>query len=265
MTVIGTELTDKSWVGDIYGGPTLHDEDRLQYPEHGDPAGLVKQIMAMKALDGYVVLVDGAFDVPHPSHEGYLRHVRALAGAAFLLAKNQAISIDNVRRVIADETITIVTTVDADSKIAWKKSNNPTKGGVPRPIYPWIARAERILGYTFQTQTGTHRPVIDIATVEGDSNHTDTPFESSLHLAEHLKDQGVLDGLVIYGEHKETESEAISRGLEPIVIPDSADGQMYGINPQTESDWGSSAIINRAQGGSVINPITRPTHLSSFK
>lgn len=265
MGIIGTELTDKIWVNEIYGGPSIQDEDRLQYPKDGDPTELIKQILAVKAMDGYAVLVDGALDVPHTAHEGYLRHVRALAGAAFLLHHDQPVTNENVRTVIADNRVTIITTVDADNKVASKKGGNAAKGGVARPIYPWIARAERVAGYTFQVSNGLYRPVVDIVTVEGDSQHEGTPFESSLHLAEHLRDENVLDGIVIYGEHIETENEARERGLEPIVIPDSAEGQTYGLNPQTNQEWGSSAIIRRAQGEEVKNPITRPTHLSSYR
>lgn len=252
----------KTWVEGVYGDVTIQDRNRLQYPQDGDPTRLVEQILATKAMEGYVVLVDGAFDVPHICHEGYLRHVRALAGAAYILRNHAEVTSEATKEVIADSRVTVVTTVDADCKIAHKKGGRAAKGGVPRPIYPWIARAERILGYTFAvTDDGLHRPVVDIATVEGDTAHEGTPFESSLHLAEYLREQNILDGIVIYGEHAETEREAYERGLDPIVIPENVS---YGTNPQTDTTWSSSALIRRAQGESVMHPVTHPTDLPSF-
>lgn len=246
---------DKQRVMDLYGGQ-LNRLERIHYPESGNEDVLLRELLARKALGGHVVLVDGAFDVPHPSHEWYLRHCRALAAESSLEQQGIEATDDNLRYTIASEETVLIVTVDSDAKIAAKKGNNPLKGGSPRPIYPWVARANRIAGHAFPTYNGAYRPLVDFVTVEGDLDHTDTPFESSLTLAQHLTEQGALDRLVVYGEHEATITEAVSRGISPIVIPDT---HTYELNPQTRRPWSSSDIIRRAQGTlAVEQQITRP-------
>lgn len=246
---------DKQRVMDLYGG-RLNGVERIHYPERGTEETLLQELLARKALGAHVVLVDGAFDVPHPSHEWYLRHCRALAAESNLLHRGIETTDDNLRYSIASSDTVLVVTVDSDAKIAAKKGNNPLKGNSPRPIYPWVARANRIAGHTFAVGDGLYRPVVDLVTVEGDSDHTGTPFESSLTLAQHLTEQGALDRLVVYGEHESTIEEALDRGVTPIVIPDT---HTYELNPQTEEPWSSSDIIRRAQGTlAVRRHVTRP-------
>jgi hypothetical protein len=247
--------SDKHRVMDLYGG-RLNDAERVHYPDSGNEDILLRNLLTKKALGGHSVLVDGAFDVPHPSHEWYLRHCRALAAESSLLEKGVEPTDDNLRLSITNNDAILIVTVDADVKIASKKGSNPLKGNSPRPIYPWVARANRIAGYTFSGNNGTYRPVVDYVTVEGDLDHVDTPFESSLTLAQHLNEQGALDRLVVYGEHEAAIEEAISRGINPIVIPDTHD---YEVNPQTEKSWRSSDIILRAQGKLAVSQhVTRP-------
>lgn len=232
-------------------GETLHG-DRLLYPH-----GSVRDVndMVIRAFEGInrrkdrVVLVDGAFDVPQPNHEWYLRHCKLLAAEAI-----SRYSARGSREILANNDVALAVTVDADEKIALKKSNKPAKGGVQRPIYPWDARANRVAGYAYDIDEKVHY-VADIVTPEGDSIHQGTLLESSLHLAHGLHKRGLVDDLVVYSEHQETIREARRIGVNPLVISEDI---LYELNPQTNKDWSSSGIIGRAQGGGVAHPITRP-------
>lgn len=235
---------------DIFGGE-LHG-DRLLYPQGS--ARYVDELVIRSFKKLYrekdrVALVDGAFDVPHPNHEWYLRHCKLLAAEAIGRTSGQ-----DVGDIIARNKAALAVTVDADDKIARKKSNNPSKGGVQRPIYPWEARASRVAGYAYSVDDQVSF-VADLVTPEGDSDHQGTLLESSLHLAYGLSKRGLLDDFIIYGEHSETVREARNMGVRPIVISEDI---VYEVNPQTGKDWSSSGIIGRAQGGGVANPITRP-------
>lgn len=253
-------MTSPQWVQDVYGQYGIQDLSRLQYPSEGSPIDLEDAIIDRRESDnGFVVLADGAFDVPHPAHERFLRHVRVLAGAALLAEHSYNFGPSEVRRVIGGNAVTLVATVDADSKVAYKKGGKLEKGGSQRPVYPWIARAERVLGYTFDTGQNHFRPVVDIATVEGDERHQGTPFESSMSLAGHLHRSGLLDTVVLSEEHTLMIEEAKDEGLDPIVIPISS--RSGPINPQTGDSWSSSGVIGRIKGQPVQNPITRPEHL----
>lgn len=232
-------------------GQGLHRPERLLYPRNEDVDDLVVgAFRSLREKRKAVCLVDGAFDVPHPAHEHYLRHCKAL-GAAALLGTGDP---DKVQGALNRDDIALVVTVDADEKIALKKSGKRAKGGVERPIYPWSARADRVAGYAYELG-GVVRYVANLVTVEGDEIHKGTLLESSLTLARGMKDEGLLDYLVVYGEHGATVEEARDMGLDPIVISDSV---FYGNNPQTGEPWSSSSIIARAQGAQVVNSVTRP-------
>ena len=237
---------------DVFGR-TLNNRDRLLYPaEEVDVDTLVISVFrSLRERSRRIVLVDGAFDVPHPSHEWYLRYCKLLGAQAMNPGAGRA----ELQESLSDGSVSLAVTVDADEKIANKKSGKSEKGGVQRPIYPWTARADRIAGYSYEIY-GRISHTADLVTVEGDLQHKGTLLESSLHLACGLGREGLLDNLVVYGEHKETIGDARRMGVEPIIIPDGFTD--FEINPQTERPWSSSAIIRRAQGGLVKNPATRP-------
>lgn len=235
---------------EVYG-ETLHQRGRVLYPLGGDIDRVVLDAFrSLKQRNRKTGLVDGAFDVPHPSHEWYLRHCKALGAAACLGTVDAGL----VRGALVRGEVSLAVTVDADAKIAMKKSGKAEKGGVARPIYPWTARAERIASYVHKLGD-TVQYTADLVTVEGDPLHRGTLLESSLSLAKGLQEEGLLDYFVIYGEHGATVEEARAIGLHPLII---SDGVSYGVNPQTGDTWSSSALIARAQGGAVPFPITRP-------
>lgn len=239
-------LVTKSAVFDVYGGD-LVEADRMIYPHSTEDFTLLGdtiQQMRAKAAETAIVLVDGAFDVPHPNHDWYLRHCRLL-GAQLLLDK-LGVPADtySLRDAVASSAVSLVVTVDADARISGKKGGLANKGGVQRPIYPWALRAERVAGLTFQMDDQL-RYVADLVTVEGDPDHVGTPLESSLALARFMNRCGLLDGLVVYGEHQETIVSSFSSGLHTLVI---ANQENYAVNPVDDRPWSSSGIIRRAQG-----------------
>lgn len=241
---------DTGLLYEVYGSD-LQGANRLLYPIEKDVDEVVlSSFQQLKKRGGAVGLVDGAFDVPHPAHEWYLRHCKLLGAAACL----NTVDASAIRRALRDGEVSLAVTVDADAKIAQKKSGKAEKGGVDRPIYPWVARAGRVAGYAYAVDNEVCY-VADMVTVEGDPAHKGTLLESSLRLAKGVREEGLLDYFVIYGEHGDTVDEARDMGLKPIVIGDDV---MYERNPQTSGPWKSSAIIGRAQGGSVPHPITRP-------
>lgn len=239
-------LVDKSVVFDIYG-PDLVDDSRLAYPrtdEDFDLLGEKIQDLRLRAPETAIVLVDGAFDVPHPNHDWYLRHCRLLGAKVLLDRLGVPLDEYSLKDVVASDAVSLVVTVDADAKIQAKKGGRADKGGISRPVYPWQLRAERIAGLTFTMDNRPHH-VADLVTVEGDPAHVGTPLESSLTLARFMGRCGLLDGLVVYGEHKETVLEAMKTGVDTLVIPHHTD---YSFNPADGQPWSSSGIIRRAQG-----------------
>ena len=235
---------DLRQVFEVYG-ETLHSESRVLYP---DPSGGEKEIyetlfeaIACDKLNGaYTALVDGAFDVPHDNHEWYLRHCRLLAAKQMLKESDTLPTTDALRSAIASPNLRLIVTVDADAKVAAKKGGKAEKGGIPRPVYPWESRAHRLAGYHFSDASGINRHTIDYVTVEGDPGHIDTPLESSLTLGQTLAKNGLLDAMIVYGEHDATIQEAIERGLQPLVIPDNF---TYAVDPRTQKEYKSSSII----------------------
>lgn len=260
-----SEITQKSVV-ELFGGG-LHDKNRLLYPNATDESVESRVITRFRGLRelGNIALVDGAFDVPHNNHEWYLRHCKLIGIFAALQAQygDNLQYTDVAMRLQSEPTLakaaSLAVTVDADSKVAAKKSGLEHKGGVRRPIYPWNARADRLAGYHFEL-AGTLHQTVDLVTVEGDPIHRGTPLESSLTLAHFLKQHGLLDTFIVYGEHSSTVDEATELGLQPVVIDDSSVAS-YETNPQTGKNWSSSSIISRAQGKPVATPITRPEGL----
>lgn len=250
LLVHGETVGDnKEEIFEVYGS-SLYEPERIMYPDALSTGKLIERIAEFKAGGAHIVLVDGAFDVPHPNHEWYLRHCRLLAAQQMLLARGDKLTINHVREAIESDLVKLIVTVDADTRISRLKGGNATKGGVNRPIYPWSARAGRLAGYTFRGQSGAYQPVVDLVTVEGDDEHVGTPLEDSLILAECLARDGLLDNLVVFGEHLATIERAKAMLITPIIVPVDL---IYEVNPQTNEKWKSSSIIARAQGKAALD------------
>lgn len=234
---------NESLLKEVYGDELVSPE-KLYYPD-SDTSDLLDRFSTIVPQDtDTLVLVDGAFDVPHPAHEWYLRHCR-LIGAGITLDKLELDHTkENLQMVLASRMVALAVTVDADYKVNAKKGFSNSKGGVERPIFPWKARAQRLAGMSFNTHGQLH-PTVDLVTVEGDPQHKNTPLEDSLTLARHLHESNLLSSLVVYSEHTATFETACDIGLDTKVISEDIS---YELNPFTGKPWSSSDIIRRAQG-----------------
>lgn len=236
----------------------LHPEENFLYPGGTSINDTVEAYFSrVKANGRSTTLVDGAFDVPHPNHEAYLRHCRLLGAQMAVRALGATVTREKLSETVASDLIHMTVTVDADEKLFKKKSGRAEKGGVQRPIYPWTARADRVAGYCFELTGQPLKRTVDLVTVEGDSSHHGTALESSLTLARFLSERKLLDTFIIFGEHDATVRVAEEMDLAPVVIDSN---ETYFVNPQTQESYSSSAIINRAQGGRVDCPITKPSY-----
>ena len=129
-----SEITQKSVV-ELFGGG-LHDKNRLLYPNGTDESVESRVITRFRGLRelGNIALVDGAFDVPHNNHEWYLRHCKLIGVfAAFKARYGETLQFgDMVSHLPEDPSIlnlaSLAVTVDADDKIAHKKSGLSHKG-----------------------------------------------------------------------------------------------------------------------------------------
>lgn len=240
------ESVERLDVFNIYGN-TLRPNDQVVYPNPEDVEELIGAIARKKEEGAHVALVDGAFDVPHPNHEWYLRHCRLLAAREYMARHDMPRDVRTTRAVLGGDAIFLAVTVDADEKVAALKGGVPAKGGAPRPIYPWRSRAERVAGYSFPShdQRGHLRPTVDLVTVEGDPEHANTPLASAVMLASTLRSSGLLDTYLMFGEHEGTIERVKKIGIDPSVI---SQGIAYERNPMTGENWSSSDIIRRAQG-----------------
>lgn len=234
--------------------------ERISYPLFEVDETITDRFKKLREDGGETItLVGGGYDITHPSHEWYRSHCR-LVGALGHLAKKgvdlEDLCIGTDRRVaeaLESPAVKLAVTVDADERISGEKSGKTEKGGVKRPIYPWEYRARRVANQMFRTASGSYRPVVDLVTVVGDSVHEGTVLDTTVDLAYHLKEQDLLDHFVVYGEAENTVSRAEALGLDPVVI-----FLAYEMNPQTGKPWSSSALVRRAQGEEVENPVTRP-------
>jgi len=189
-------------VVDIYGGK-LVEASRLAYPQAPEEvAKFLHALNVCRKSEAYVGFVDGAYDVPTENHIWSLRDCRhRLAEQYFGDAYRNADDITKIKYMASDKIVLIVT-VDADARVAFKKSYKPDKGNVARPIYDWQQRANRVGGFMIPDGAGKYRPVADLVTVEGDPKHAGTFLESHLKLGIHLADEDILGAWLLYPWHE---------------------------------------------------------------
>jgi hypothetical protein len=235
----------------LYNG-VLVEEERILYPHSSEDARasqdeLVDRLASIARRGGHIAIVDGAFDVPHDNHTWYLREARRLAAARHFGDTFTAVSPAAQRAMAASSELTLIVTLDADAKIAFRKGFQPTKGNVARPVYTWEARANRIGGLMIPNGYGAYQPILDLVTVEGDPRHQGTMFESHLDFGRTLVEQDLLGTWILFDEHKDTVATAHthvgSRGDIISVVPQ--DQARFAVDPSTGQHWSSSSIIQR--------------------
>ncbi len=174
-----------------------------------------------------VGMVDGAFDVGHSNHDTYLKHCKLVTIEHQLIEGGYEPTIEELKLIVQNDfqslgsRAMLALTLDSDERINYKKSGKAEKGGVQRPIYPWEARAERILNQNYQ---GVN--IVDLVTTEGDSIHEGTPLERFLTLAKFLHDENLLNFIIIFGEHSDVVDEADNLRLPFKVISSDSDQQL---------------------------------------
>jgi len=212
------------------------------------------EALAKAKLDNKLTaLVAGSFDVPHPNHDWFLRHCRLMLADKWL--KNNDINTKEMtekeqgiilREVIESDRIFLAVSIDTDTALDIRKSNDPTKGGVKRPIYDWGVRANRIASQSFASSLDPRIKfgVVDLV-VAGGPEYKDTILEKAKILADTAHNQyDLIDEYIVFDEHPQDIDNAINSGFEPIIIPMD---YIYSKGPNGEKHK-SSAYIRKIRG-----------------
>lgn len=225
-------------VTQLYGD--LFAPSQVLYPENSEQtATFLARLREAKDAGHHVLLTDGSFDVPTDNHVWCLRECRRRAAVARFGGHYATSSADEKLRLIADDSIFMVVTLDADSKVAALKGV-ASKGGVARPVYPWASRASRLAGYMIPDGDGRYRPLVDLVVPEGDAALSGTLLASHTACAEVLLHEGLLDTWVVSGDHPELSAMyALSPRLQ--VVPT----RRYSVDPRTGELWTSSYVTRR--------------------
>ncbi len=232
----------------LYG--SLVDPFQLSYPiTTVQETGLLRTIEQHIDFGGHVAIVDGAYDVPHDGHPWYLRSCRVEATRARLGEEFDEADPATQMEMVASELTMLIVTLDADYKVANKKSGDD-KGGAARPVYPWEARANRIGGYMIPDGNGRYRPTVDLITVEGDPGHANGILASHIQFGESLTNLGFLGTWLVYGEHSMA-AAAATRIAGPDVVRVVPQSSVDVLDPRTGKKWSSSDIIRRIKGDDV--------------
>lgn len=235
---------------ELFGnGEQLHSSDRVM--EEGlNPETAMRwlgeQLAREKLAGKYTALVAGGFDVPHDNHEWYIRHCRMLVARRILEERGEAPTPEAVMDIMTSDQIALVVSIDSDEALNARKGGKAEKGGVPRPIYPWVSRAHRIAGYSFtHPHTGAVHHAAEIITKECSVNYAGTPLERAATTVEWLREYDLVDGYVVFDEHPHDEENARALGLDPIIISQDI---IYARDPRSGRGFKSSSIIKSIRG-----------------
>lgn len=237
---------------DIYGyGNKLHPSNRVMEEGlelHEAVNWLGNQVAEAKLEGKYTALVAGGFDVPHDNHEWYIRDCRARVAKMVLEERGATVTPESIMDVMTSNQITLIVSIDSDNALDSRKGGQTEKGGIPRPVYPWSARAHRIAGYSYtHPHTGQIHHSADIVSRECSVDYTDSPLENAASVASYLKSLDLLDGYIVFDEHPQDEINARELGFDPIIVPQAV---VYARDPRTDAEYKSSGIIKRIRGES---------------
>lgn len=212
------------------------------------------QSLAKAKLDGKMTaLVGGAFDMPQPNHDWFVRHCR-LSLAERWLNRNgintNELETDDLnyllRSTIESNEIFLVVSIDTDSALDIRKSDDPAKGGVKRPIYPWEIRANRIASQSFASLSDPRiRYGLADLVIPGGPEYADTLLQQTKILADKGRNEyGLIDEYVVFDEHAADLENAKEYGFDPIILP-----MEYVYSRDCDGKRHSSSyFIKRAQG-----------------
>jgi len=219
-------------------------------PEHlpvdGTLTWLCDRVAQAKLEGKYTALVAGGFDVPHDNHEWYIRDCRARVAKRILEQEGRVPTPGAIMDIMTSDRIALIVSIDSDEALNARKGGQAEKGGIPRPVYPWSARAQRIAGYSFEhPATGELHHAADIVTKECAVNYTGTPLQSANHLTAYLGELDLLDSYIVFDEHPQDEINARNNGFDPIIVPQAV---IYARDPRTGDEYKSSGIIKLIRG-----------------
>jgi hypothetical protein len=253
LHILETVEQDKRHLFETYSyGENIHSPERVMNDDFNAEQAqywLLETLAKAKLSnpDTFIAIVAGSFDVPHPNHEWYLRDCRLRAAQQMLESEGiESASQRQLQQAIASDQLKLIVSIDSDKSIDVRKSGDPSKGGVKRPIYPWSVRAERIAGYTFDDPNdGKIHYVADVVSKECRVDFANTSMERCYDVAKMLDQYGLLSSYIAYGEHQEDIDFANSLSCKSVIIPLEL---VYAHDPRTNQNYKSSGIIKQAQG-----------------
>lgn len=236
-------------VWEVFGQSTLHSPERVMQaqlePEEA-AIWLANRVADFKLQGSDIALVAGGFDVPHDCHEWYLRHCLMQATIKTLESRGDTVDDEKIMDAMASGKVRLIVSIDSDKALDARKGSQKNKGGIPRPVYPWASRAQRIAGYCYiNPKTNEVHQLVGVVSRECTIDYQGTPLESARYTADWLNRLGLLDTYIVYSEHPGDEQAAQSIGIDHIVIPD---GIVYARDPRTDKEFSSSGIIRSIRG-----------------
>jgi len=237
---------------EVFGnGSTLHSYNRVMPDGLEAPEALLwlgDQVSDAAHEGKHIGLVAGAYDVPHDNHEWYIRNCRAQLARRVLYYKGLTPTPERIMRTMTNESLELIVSIDSDEALNLRKGGKAEKGGIPRPVYPWVARAHRIAGYSFEdpfAARGEVHHVADIVSKECTVNYEGTPMQCAATLAKYLKSVKLLDEYLVFDEHPQDIENARALGFEPIILRQAV---RYATDPRTGKGYSSSGIIKQIRG-----------------
>ncbi|HEU4913786.1 MAG TPA: hypothetical protein VFT16_00055 [Candidatus Saccharimonadales bacterium] len=146
-----------------------------------------------------VVFTSGVFDVFHGNHRAYLLAAK-LNTVPYHYRRFDETS-DNPWEALSPEqrkdytdyaigarVIKQVVSIDGDAGVAARKSFDPTKANMQRPIYGWVSRARDVVSASIMRHGETH-PLVDAVTIHDPEQQelAGTPHSSILNIGRFIR------------------------------------------------------------------------------
>jgi len=159
------------------------------------------QVDEWKAQGKTVVFTSGVYDLFHANHRTYLFHTK-IAAAPFCWRKfynhssaptwEQLTGAEQsvfTERLLKDDLLRLVVSVDGNLAVAERKGNNPEKGGNERPIYDWDTRSRDVLSAALEVSPGVSSMIADAVTIHDrvEPAFADTPHAGIMEIAEFVR------------------------------------------------------------------------------
>lgn len=205
-----------------------------------------------------VAMVFGTFDVPfHVNHQSFLidckmqgavRHYQRFFEEDFgpWEAQSKESQYEFTKQVLSEGSVKLIVSSDGDDRVALSKGNNPLKGGSPRPLQSWWARANSLSNFALDLSgDGSPRRVVDALTIHDHITLDGTPHQSPKDLVTFLKP----DIWTLFYEAKSDIQLALTdpelQDVPAVVIH----GNQYSqIDPFTGKHYSTTGLVKRVMG-----------------